>query len=464
MARKDGAKRRGLFANILEWMLAPLALLWLATVGVSYFAASFIADSTFDTELHDITRAVAEEARNDARSTRPLQVLSALRNDPVERMYAQITTIDGAVLAGDANMPRATIAEVVDLGQIRIRDAQVEQQPVRMGYTWVSDPAGGAPLLVQVGDPLKRRHILMGNVTLLVMAIVTFIVPVIGALVWFGVWRGLRAMRGLRTHIDARSADDLSSLPSADAPTEVATLVESLNGQLDRVRRHLEAQRRFVADAAHQLRTPLAGLKAQADAALRGGTLEEARARLERIEESADRLNRLVAQLLSLARADDALGRSPPREPVELNALLREVCGAAAEQALARHISLGFDAAPRSVEVQGSPLLLRELFANLVDNAIRYTPSGGEVSVRVVASMEPAVQVDDTGQGIPAEERERIFERFHRVLGTGASGSGLGLAIVRTIAGLHRATVQAEERAGGGSRFVVIFPAQGPAA
>ena len=464
MAAGGLSRRRGLFANILEWMLAPIALLWLATVGVSYFAASLIADATFDTELHDITRAVGEEARNDARSTRPLQVLSALRNDPVERMYAQIAAADGMVLAGDGGMPRPTLAEVVTLGEIRIRDSMIDRQPVRMGYTWVADPAGGAPLLVQVGDPLKRRHILMRNVTLLVMAIVTFIVPVIGGLVWFGVWRGLRAARRLRTHIDARTADDLSSLPSEDAPTELATLVESLNLQLDRVRRHLEAQRRFVADAAHQLRTPLAGLKAQADAALRGGTLVEARARLERIEESADRLNRLVAQLLSLARADEALGGSPPREAVELNALLREVCGAAAEQALARQIALGFDAAPRPVEVQGSPLLLRELFANLVDNAIRYTPAGGEVAVRVVASFEPAVQVDDSGQGVPPEERERIFERFHRVLGTGATGSGLGLAIVRTIAGLHRATVRAENRVEGGSRFVVVFPAQSPAA
>ena len=463
MARRHAARRRGLFANILEWMLAPLVLLWLATVGVAYFAASVIADATFDTELHDITRAVAEEARNDARSARPLQVLSALRNDPVERMYAQIASSDRTVLAGDGGMPWPTEAEVVTMGEIRIRDTVVDRQAVRMGYTWVADPAGGGPLLVQVGDPLKRRHILMGNVTLLVMGIVSVLVPVIGALVWFGVWRGLSAVRRLRTHIDARPVDDLSSLPSADAPSELATLVESLNEQLDRVRRHLEAQRRVVADAAHQLRTPLAGLKAQADAALRGGTIEEARARLERIEESADRLARLVAQLLSLARADDALGRTPPRETVELNALLREVCGAAAEQALARHIALGFDAAPRAVEVQGSSLLLRELFANLVDNAIRYTPAGGDVSVRVVASFEPAVHVEDSGQGVPPDERERIFERFHRVLGTGATGSGLGLAIVRTIAELHRATVRVEDRASGGSRFVVVFPAQAPA-
>jgi two-component system sensor histidine kinase TctE len=458
MASARGASRKGLFANILEWMLLPLAGLWLAAVAFTYFASSVIAEATFDIELHDITRAVGEEARNDARSTRPLQVLSALRNDPVERMYAQIAAADGAVLAGDAAMPRPDGDDRAPVGEIRMRDTTVDKQPVRMGYVWVPDPAGGA-LLVQVGDPLKRRHILMGNVTALVMGVVTFIVPVIGGLVWFGVWRGLRAIRGLRTHIDGRPADDLSALPSEDAPSELATLVESLNEQLDRVRRHLEAQRRFVADAAHQLRTPLAGLKAQADAALRGGTLEEARARLERIQESADRLGRLVAQLLSLARADDALGRTPPRESVELNALLREVCGTAAEQAMARQISLGFDAAPRAVEVQGSGLLLRELFANLVDNAIRYTPAGGEVSVRVVPSLEPAVHVEDSGEGVPAAERERIFERFHRVLGTGASGSGLGLAIVRTIGELHRAVVRVENRKEGGSRFIVAFPA-----
>jgi len=451
---------RGLFFRILDRMLVPLVLVWPATVAVTYFAASAIADGTFDTELRDITRAVGVEASNDARSSRPLSVLSALRNDPVERMYAQIATFEGGVLAGDVAMPRPPAAEAPELGAIRTRDATVDKHRVRMGYTWVEDPAGGKPLLVQVGDPLERRHLLVGKVTALVIAIVTFIVPVMVALVWYGVWRGLQPVRELRGHIEARSADDVSALPSEDAPAEVATLVVSLNEQLDRVRRQLDAQRRFIADAAHQLRTPLAGLKAQADAALRGGTLEEARARLERIEESADRLSRLVTQLLSLARADDALARTPPRETVELNALLREVCGAAAEQAMARQISLGYDAAKRPVEVQGSPLLLRELFANLVDNAIRYSPEGGDVAVRVVPSLEPQVTVEDTGEGVPAEERERIFERFHRVLGTAATGSGLGLAIVRTIAGLHRATVRVETRAGeAGSRFVVTFPA-----
>src|SRR3954468_407405 len=161
MASARGTRRKGLFANILEWMLVPLVLLWLAAVAFTYFAASLIAEATFDTELHDITRAVGEEARNDARSTRPLQVLSALRNDPVERMYAQIAAADGTVLAGDAVLPGPHADDRAPVGEIRMRDTTVDKQPVRIGYVWVPDPVGAAPLLVQVGDPLKRRRILM---------------------------------------------------------------------------------------------------------------------------------------------------------------------------------------------------------------------------------------------------------------------------------------------------------------
>ena len=444
----------GLFLQILDWMLVPLVVLWPLTVVVTYFSASTIADATFDTQLREMTSAVAEEARVDARSTRPLAVLSALRNDPVERMWVQIAGDDGAVLAGDYTLPRpAGNSETV-----RLRDEMVEGQRLRIASMAVREKAGSL-LHVQVGEPIERRRTLVGNVTALVIGMVTLVVPVMVGLVWFGLWRGLRPVRELRRRIEARSADDLSPIPEGEAPSELAPLVESLNVQLNRVQGHIDAQRRFVADAAHQLRTPLAGLKAQADAAMREATLGEARARLARIEESADRLSRLVTQLLSLARADDAASRSPPVERVEMNGLLREVCAGAAEQAVTRQISLGFDAAEAPVEVAGSPLLLRELFSNLVDNAIRYTPPGGEVTVHVQA--QPAqVTIVDTGSGIPESERERVFERFHRVLGTQASGSGLGLAIVRTIADLHRATVRAEPASGdGGTRFVVAFPA-----
>lgn len=458
MAEAPG-RPAALFRQILDWMLAPLVVLWPVTVVATYLAASAIADATFDRELRDMTRAVAEEARNASRTSlgeRQLAVLSALRNDPVERMFVQVVANDGAVIAGDGGMPRPA-DDGAEAGAVAIRDGTLDGQPARIGHAWVV-AEGGARWLVQVGDPIERRRGLVGNVTALVMGMVTLLVPIMVALVWFGLWRGLRPVRQLRAQIESRAAEDLSPIPPEYAPAELAPLLASLNAQLDRVRHQLEAQRRFVADAAHQLRTPLAGLKAQADAALREATVEAAQARLARIEESADRLSRLVTQLLSLARADDALVRTPPRETVELNALLREVCAAAAEQAMPRQVALGFDPAAAAASVPGSPLLLRELFANLVDNAIRYTPPGGEVSVRVQSPGR--VVIEDTGIGIPEAERGRIFERFHRVLGTGASGSGLGLAIVRTIADLHRATVRAEApETGPGTRFVVEFPA-----
>lgn len=455
------ARAGGLFRQILDWMLVPLVVLWPATVVATYLAASAIADATFDRELRDMTRAVAEEVRTTGRAAlleRQLSVVSALRNDPVEKTYVQIVTPSGRILLGDDMGPLAPDLDAVEAPLVLIRDGIIRGETVRIGWSWIPEDGASEMLLVQVGDPISRRRGLVGNVTALVMAMVTLLVPIMVALVWFGLWRGLRPLRALRERIEARSAQDLSPIPPEDAPAELAPLMTSLNLQLDRVRGHLESQRRFVADAAHQLRTPLAGLKAQADAALRGGTLDEARARLERIEESADRLSRLVAQLLSLARADDARARSTPLEAVDLDALLRDVCESAAESAMARQVELGFDPSGAPATVEGAPLLLRELFANLVDNAIRYTPEGGEVSVRVEAQPTPCVWIEDSGIGIPQAERERVFERFHRVLGTGASGSGLGLPIVRTIAELHGAEVEILDRESGrGTVFRVGF-------
>jgi two-component system sensor histidine kinase TctE len=316
----------------------------------------------------------------------------------------------------------------------------------------------GEALVVQVGEPLRRRRELVNEVTRLVMAVVVVLVPVTVALVWFGLKRGLQPLELLRERVEGRGPDDVSPIPPEDVPAEVAPLVNTLNRQLERVRRNLDAQRHFVADAAHQMRTPLAGLKTQAEAALRGRTLEAARERLRQIEESADHLSRLVAQLLSLARADDALTEAPARQVVDLNVALHEACAGWAQRAVAKGVALAFDPAPERVEVHAVPLLLRELFTNLIDNAIRYTPAGGEVSVRVLAGPVRAVTVEDSGSGIPEADRDRVFERFYRVLGSGESGSGLGLPIVKAIADLHGANVRIEVPEQGGTRFVVSFP------
>jgi two-component system sensor histidine kinase TctE len=265
----------------------------------------------------------------------------------------------------------------------------------------------------------------------------------------------------MSARIRAREATDMSPIPPEDAPEELAPLLESLNEQLGRVRANLEAQRRFVGDAAHQLRTPLAGLKTQAQIAVREWPAPSVRDRLERIEQSATRMGHLVTQLLALARADDLRTRDTDFEPVDLDDLVRDVCTQLADEAIAARMSIAFERSEAAARVNGSPMLLRELFGNLVDNAIHYGPAGGEITVRVRSGAACEVAVEDNGPGIPPAEREFIFARFYRVLGTGEAGSGLGLAIVKEIAGLHHATIRIETPPAGGTRFVVAFAPPG---
>ena len=344
---------------------------------------------------------------------------------------------------------------------LAFRDVFREEERVRIAYRLVSGAAG--QYLVQVSEPLVRRQEVLGAVTHIVMVVVGLLVPLTVCLVWLGLRHGLAPVARLRQRIEARGVDDLSPIPPEDVPFEVAPLVAVLNVQLERVRRNLEAQRRFVADAAHQMKTPLAGLKTQAEAAQRGATFEEARARLARIEESADRMSRLVAQLLALARAENARASAPARERVDLNELLRECCTEAADGAIARNVMIGFDPGPGEVGVEGTLLLLHELFANLLDNAVRYSPGGTEVAVHVRSEDGPEVVVEDAGVGIPPSERDLVFEPFYRVLGMHASGSGLGLSIVRAIANLHGAGVTVEDvPVGNGTRIRVRFPTPAP--
>jgi two-component system sensor histidine kinase TctE len=313
-------------------------------------------------------------------------------------------------------------------------------------------------MIVQVGESMQRRRDLAGGVTAVATGVIAFLGAATLVLVWMGLQRGLAPLETLRAHVEARDPQDLSAIAPEDVPREIAPLVATLNRQLERVRRNLDAQRRFVADAAHQMRTPIAGLKTQAQAAMRGATLQEAHVRLAQIEQSAERLGRLMTQLLALARADDARMQPAARESVDLNGVMREVCSEWADLALAKPVQLGFDAARSPANVEGSALLLRELFGNLLDNAIRYTPEGGDVMVRVETSPSPQVVVEDTGIGIAPADRQLVFEPFYRVLGTGESGSGLGLPIVKAIANLHGATVAIEDRGDEpGTRFRVVF-------
>jgi two-component system, OmpR family, sensor histidine kinase TctE len=232
-----------------------------------------------------------------------------------------------------------------------------------------------------------------------------------------------------------------------------------MNELLQRLSLALASQQRFIADAAHQLRTPIAGLKTQTELALRQTPPGDAHETLRQLRTATERATRLVNQLLSLARAEPSAGRVQGNEWLDLRQLARDATAEWVPRAIDRNIDLGFDAGSERAVVEGDALLLREMLMNLLDNAVRYTQPGGQVTVRVGHTAgSPAVAVEDNGPGIPENERARVFERFHRVLGSGAEGCGLGLAIVREIAQSHGATVALTPGAHGiGTVVSVVF-------
>ena len=245
-------------------------------------------------------------------------------------------------------------------------------------------------------------------------------------------------------------------------PREVHPLVRAVNDLMARLDEVLGLTNRFVADAAHELRTPVAGMKAHVELALREEDPQEMRRSLAQLYVGIERMSHLVAQLLSLARNEPTAVKQLELAPVDLARLAFDVTTEWVPQAYRRHIDLGFDGAREGVMVAGDAQRLAELLNNLVDNAIRYSRDGGGVTVRVAAAPQPRVSVSDDGPTIPVPERERVFERFHRLLGTRAAGSGLGLAIVREIATLHGATIVLDDDIDGvGNTFTVSFPGRG---
>ena len=232
---------------------------------------------------------------------------------------------------------------------------------------------------------------------------------------------------------------------------------------MTRLDSNLGAQRRFIADAAHQMKTPLTGLRSQIELVL-GETDKQVVARsLRHIAQSTENLSRLVQQLLSLARAEAIADRGVASVPVDLNALAREVAAEWVSKAVSKRIDLGFEPLEQELHVSGTPLLMREMLGNLVDNAIKYTPDGGRVTVRTLSlaatsGMTAVVEIEDSGVGIPPEERSQVFDRFYRLLGNESDGSGLGLSIVKEIADLHEASITIEDAGSGdGVRVRVTF-------
>lgn len=280
-------------------------------------------------------------------------------------------------------------------------------------------------------------------------------VPVLGVVIWLSVGWGLAPLRALALQVEKRDPQNLDAL-TVKAPEEARPLVVALNGLFGRMRDLLERERRFTADAAHELRTPLAGIRTHAQVALAAAEEGERRQALDGVVQGTARATHLVEQLLELARLD----ATPAMGPVDVAAVAAQTVAAISGQASARKIDLGLIEADATAVVTGNAPLIAVLLRNLIDNAVRYGRPGGRVDVSVLRRPDAVeLRVEDDGPGIASDQRAQVFARFHRGLGTGAEGSGLGLSIVARIAELHHARIELRDGIGGrGLAVVVSFP------
>jgi two-component system, OmpR family, sensor histidine kinase TctE len=410
---------------------------------------------------------------NRAAFNLPQPAREILRADDSDQVYYQVLGSRGELLSGERDFPQPAEEEKVTPGETRLRDDEMRGLDVRVAYTWVKLEPAGTTALVQVAETREKRSVLATEIIKGVMLPQLAILPVAVLLVWLALVRGIKPLSELEERIRQRKPDDLSPLDEKVVPLEVAPLVSSVNDLLTRLKNSIATQKRFLADAAHQLKTPLAGLRMQADLAQREQmNTEQLKQSLKQIGRSSMRATHTVNQLLSLARAETT-GKTLARQPCDLAALAIEAVQDTLPRAMDKHIDLGYDGAqPGSpgVTLSGNPTLLTEMVRNLVDNAVNYTPSSaqqpGVVTVRVLAdpfSGVQVLQVEDTGPGIPEAERELVFQPFYRALGTNVDGSGLGLPIVLEIARQHGASIEIEDARPGqvppGTRVTVRFDA-----
>lgn len=468
-------EQRSLFGEILDWMLTPLLLLWPISLVLTWLVAQSIAGKPFDRALEYNVNALAQLVTVNQQHVQfnlPLPARELLRAGDDDAVYYQVLGVRGEYLSGERDFPAPAPDEVLAPGEVRLRDDEYQGQTVKVAYMWVPlQVTGSGVALVQVGETMDKRSVLAAEIIKGVMLPQFVTLPLAVLLVWLALVQAIKPLHRLEERIRARRPDDLSPLDTQAVPLEVAPLVASVNDLLLRLKDSIGTQKRFLADAAHQLKTPLAGLRMQADLAQRESTsTEELKQSLRQIGRASIRATHTVNQLLALARAEGG-SAAMSRQPCDMARLTMDVVRDCVPRAMDKHIDLGFEGAQPGtpgILLEGNATLLKELVRNLLDNAINYTPSSieapGVITARVLADPFGRVivlQVEDTGPGIPAAERELVFQPFYRALGVEADGSGLGLPIAQEIAHQHHATIQVEDMRPGqqppGTRFTVRF-------
>jgi two-component system, OmpR family, sensor histidine kinase TctE len=466
-----------LAARLLEWLLAPLLFLWLLSLGLTFLAARETVDTALDEQLNLAASLIFEEWRD--RATPSVSPTLAFPSPSVRRILLSdaaypirylIVGERDQILAGDEGMIALLRSEAGELRSFRPTDriaatgfnSVLDEDFVRVIRLRV-DVNGEQQSLV-VAQPREHQNRLLRAIIFYEAIPQSFVLFIAVFLVWYGLAYVVRPMRTLKTHLDARGGDDLTPLPQQLAPPELAPLIESINALMARLKAAQGAQRRFIANAAHQLRTPLAAMRANCELLAQAIDPRRREHVLEQLLATSSRASRLANQLLSLARAESSATTARFAD-IEINGLCRDVAREVLPMALERNIEFGFEGVDDPVIVCGDATLLSELIHNLIDNALKYTPRHGTVLLSILAHP-PQILIEDSGPGISEEDRERVFAPFTRIARFEAGsahaigGTGLGLAIVKEVAQSHRAKVEISSSRFGGAMFRVTFPTQ----
>lgn len=464
-----GQGGHSLSRQLLLWVLLPQLVLWLAGGVASYHLAARYASEAIDASLLQASRALARQLKpigNGLLIDFPKAAQDVLEADPVDRLYYMVSSPPGQFILGNQTLPAPPADVRTDRpffydGRMPIAERGAGPQPVRVValYKSFGEAEERQTLLVQVARSSANREELVRHIGFDMLLPLSSLILLMTLIVWAGIRAGLAPLTRLRQQVEGRAPADLAPLQLSSAPRELWSLAGALNTLLAEVQHSVEMQKRFIGDAAHQLRTPLAGLKSQTELALQAATDPEQRARLQRVHESATRSAHLVSQLLTLARAEPESSVAQDRTRVDLHRLAQALTAEGVPRARRAGIDLGMDEqASTPVWVQANELLLREALVNVLDNAIGYAGSGAEVTVGVSTVGDRArLRVEDTGPGIAPEQRARVFERFVRATDSG-NGCGLGLAIVKEIVERHAGEVRLEAVQPHGLRVVIELP------
>jgi two-component system sensor histidine kinase TctE len=455
--------------QLLRWLLVPLVVLVLLNTVSLYRDALDAADMAYDRSLLASTRALAERVSVKAGKVVadvPYVALDSFETDTLGRIYYRVGGLHGETVSGyddlpavPAGVPRSELYPAL----VRFYHTTYNGEELRIAALLqpVFDDSMRGIALIQVGETLDARRALSRRILLNTLARQAILVLAVATLVWFAVRLVLSPLMRLKDEFESRPLSDLSDVDPSMVHKEVRPLVAALNGTMGRMQHLIASQRRFIADASHQLRTPLTVLKTQAELALRENDPRAMREIVQSIAGTTDSAVHLANRLLALARIEH--GGQADMAEVPLPSVVRQVGLELALPAVQKNIDLALEA-PGDLAVRGQAQMLHELVSNLVDNALRYTPAGGAVQLSVRAVPDGVLlEVQDSGPGIAPAERDKVFTPFYRVAATmeaNPSGTGLGLAIVRDIATLHGAVVSLSQAdSGAGLKVSVLFPA-----